>query len=436
MIDFIFLIIYFLFPLLFVYYSYKINQKIISFSATTMVILSMFVYAYSGILPLYFGWDQYRYEMGVQDKYLIFNMLIYSIISITGLVLGFSYIKFYKKIKIRNFKNIRSLSMSELYVLIILMILCFLVLVIYIKKIQNIALFVVLENGPSLDSQLARSLMGNDFSGRYHWYKLIFSDLLSVITFSLFCAFLLQKNLFLLSIFIVSFSMLSFSSIMATEKAVFAEVLIGLIFSYALTNLKNNIKITQIILFLIILFLSLSLFYIYFMGSKDIFSAFYSIFSRALSGSIQPAYYYLEYFPQYNDFLMGKSFPNPGGFLPFSPFPLTIEIAEWTSPSEYGIVSTMPTVFWAEAYANFGVLGVIFMPPIMGVIIYVACSLLSKLEDTPIKMGFYTWMVLHFTKISISGFSDFVLDFYLFIVTFIIISAISFSNKYKIRYYA
>ena len=42
---------------------------------------------------IYFGWDEYRYNMGVQDRALIFQVLIFSIISIVGLLAGFTYAK-------------------------------------------------------------------------------------------------------------------------------------------------------------------------------------------------------------------------------------------------------------------------------------------------------------------------------------------------------
>jgi hypothetical protein len=188
-------------------------------------------------------------------------------------------------------------------------------------------------------------------------------------------------------------------------------------------------------IFFVILFSSLIIFYIFFMGSADVFSAFGSIFSRALAGSIQPAYHYLEFFPHHQEFLMGRSFPNPGGILPIEPYRLTVEIMNWVHPNNEDIVGSMPTVFWAEAYANFGVSGVIFVPFLIGVVLYTVYYVVDKTENTPLKIGFFVWLMQHFKNLSITGFGGYLIDFYLIVLGFILILSIAFANKFKIKYY-
>ena len=50
----------------------------------------------------------------------------------------------------------------------------------------------------------------------------------------------------------------------------------------------------------------------------------------------------------------------------------------WVDPNDHGIVGSMPTVFWAEAYANFGVLGVVFVPFVIGVVVYTVYYFVDK----------------------------------------------------------
>ncbi len=50
------------------------------------------------------------------------------------------------------------------------------------------------------------------------------------------------------------------------------------------------------------------------------------------------------------------------GILPFEPFRMTVEVMNWVNPNSNGVVGSMPTVFWAEAYANFGIIGVCIVP--------------------------------------------------------------------------
>ena len=436
MLDILFVVLFFIFPFIVFKYMDTIGHNIFTISVPVFLIISMFVYAYSGLLPLYFGWDEYRYNMGVQDRILIFQVLVFSIISIVGLLAGFTYAKVVLKMNnFQKFDYIRKISRKELFVLVGLIGFCFFVLFVYLSKVPTIALFVALSEGASSNSDLARSLMGNDFSGKYHWYSLIMHDLFNIVTFALFSAFLLTKRKILFFFFLIAFMGSSFTAVMATEKGPFAQILIGLLLVYGITLLKGKIPIKATIILLITLFSSLIIFYIFFMGSKDVFSAFVSIFSRALAGSIQPAYHYLEFFPYHQDFLMGRSFPNPGGILPIEPYRMTVEVMNWVNPNDYGIVGTMPTVFWAEAYANFGVLGVILVPFVIGVVLYAVYYLVDKLENTPLKIGFFVWLMQHFKSLSITGFSGYIIDFYFIMLTFILILSIAFANKFRIKYY-
>lgn len=436
MLDIFFVVLFFIFPFIVFKYMDTIGHNIFTISVPVFLIISMFVYAYSGLLPLYFGWDEYRYNMGVQDRALIFQVLIFSIISIVGLLAGFTYAKVVLKMNnFQKFDYIRKISRKELFVLVGLIGFCFFVLFVYLSKVPSIALFVALSEGASSNSQLARSLMGNDFSGKYHWYSLIMHDLFNIVTFTLFSAFLLTKRKIPFLLFLIAFIGNSFTAVMATEKGPFAQILIGLLLVYGITLLKGKIPIKATIIFLIVLFASLTTFYIFFMGSKDVFSAFASIFSRALAGSIQPAYHYLEFFPYHQDFLMGRSFPNPGGILPIEPYRMTVEVMNWVDPNDKGIVGSMPTVFWAEAYANFGVLGVVFVPFVIGVVVYTVYYFVDKIENTPMKIGFFVWLMQHFKSLSITGFSGYIIDFYFIMLTFILILSIAFANKFRIKYY-
>lgn len=435
MLDILFVILFFTFPFIVFKYIDTIGHNIFTISVPVFLIISMFVYAYSGLLPLYFGWDEYRYNMGVQDRALIFQVLIFSIISIVGLLAGFTYAKVVLRMKrFQKFDHIRQISRKEFLVLAGLTAFCFFVLFVYLSKVPNIAILVALSDGTN-DAKLARSLMGNDFDGKYHWYSIIMHDLFNIVTFTLFSAFLLTKKKIIFFLFLMAFLGSSFAAVMATEKAPFAQILIGLLLVYGITLLKGKVPVKVTIILLVVLFSSLIAFYIFFMGSSNVLSAFASIFSRAFAGSIQPAYHYLEFFPNHQDFLMGRSFPNPGGILPIEPYRMTVEVMNWVNPNDKGIVGSMPTVFWAEAYANFGVLGVILVPFVIGVVLYAVYYLVDKIENSPLKIGFFVWLMQHFKNLSVTGFSGYLIDFYLVALVFILVLSISIANRFKLKYY-
>jgi len=109
--------------------------------------------------------------------------------------------------------------------------------------------------------------------------------------------------------------------------------------------------------------------------------------------------------------------------LPFETFELTKEIMNFAQPENLanGLIGTMPTVFWAEAYANFGIIGIFIIPFIVGIVVWIFQYCINKFENTPIKVALYVWLILHFKNLSISGFSDFIVDFYLIFTVGIVV---------------
>ena len=307
MLDVSFVLLYFVMPFFILKLMHFIDIKIFTLSIPSFLMISMFVYSYIGLLTLYFGWNEYRFESGVQDKLLVFQVYMFSVISMFGLILGFAYSKYILKLSnIYCLVKVRALSSKEINMLVLLLLFCFGVLLVYISKLSSVAIFVIVNDTIS-DSKLARSLMGNDFSGKYHWYSLVMHDILNVVTFILYSAYLVSKRKVVLLLFLISFMGSTFGAIMATEKGPFAWILIGLFLTYCLTILNGKMPIKGILKLVMSLLLVLLLFYIYFMGDRDIYSGIMSILSRTFTGGIQPAYHYLEFFPNHQEFLYGKS---------------------------------------------------------------------------------------------------------------------------------
>ena len=66
----------------------------------------------------------------------------------------------------------------------------------------------------------------------------------------------------------------------------------------------------------------------------------------------------------------------------------------------------MNTIFVGEAYANFGMAGVIAAPIIFGVVIGIVAYILPKLKKTPVTVLLYVEMTLMFITIVEGGFVD------------------------------
>jgi hypothetical protein len=153
------------------------------------------------------------------------------------------------------------------------------------------------------------------------------------------------------------------------------------------------------------------------MGADSWSSALYAVASRLLAGQLQGAYLYVEYFPLHQDWLWGLSFPNPAGIFPFEPYLLTQEMSNWYSPrdAKNGIQGSMPTVYWGEMYANFGLFGVLAFPGVVGYLLYAGNALLFTQKLTPVAVALFIWLLMHYLSLSGTSWSGFIIDIGLFV---------------------
>lgn len=421
MLDTLFVILFFAFPILAIKYAHRIGLNIFTLSIPTILLLSIFLFAYIGVFPLYFQWDSYRVSIGITDKDILFKVLLFNCIAISGLLAGFDFSRKILKLNIDfSIKNISNNSNTDLIYLITVFVFCFTAFLIYLSKIDEIALFVRLYDGYSGGHinrvDIVRSEMTNAFPGKYHWYNLFMNNILTVVTLAFF-VLSLQKQKWGVYLFTITFLLSSFIAIMASQKAPFFGLLISLFLVYLAVKHEGKITVRHLILISLFLFVTLTVLYhyMYWASDKDIIYAIKTLLSRIFTASIQPAYHYLEFFPSQHDFLYGRSFPNPKGILPLETFNLTQEIMNFARPENIksGIVGSMPTVFWAEAYANFALIGVYVIPFIIGIIVWVISFLVTKIANTPIKIALYIWLIMHFKNLSVTGFSSYIIDFYL-----------------------
>lgn len=433
--DTLFIVLFLFFPVLTFVLLQLSGFSLLRVGLPQFVVTALFVFSILGTLPLYFGWDEYYIKLGVTDKPLIFRMMLFSGYTMVFVTAGAIFgKKFFNKPAVVNQFEIIRINRSEVWLMIIQFIAVLVVLSIYLSKISSVALFVALFENVS-EAKVARSMMGNGFPGKYHWYSLVIHNLANILTFSFFSIYLLARKKVYLFAFVLTFLVSAFTALMATEKAPFAWLLIGLFLVYVLITSNGRYPFKKLTVFFPIVLTFMILSYVVFMGFSELGQVFSSLFSRIFAGSIAPAYHYLEFFPQHQEFLFGASFPNPAGILPHQPFELTKEINNWLSPTmiESGIVGSMPTVFWGEAYANFSLAGVLIVPFIIGFLLYFIEVIISRFIDTPFKIGFYVWVLLHYKDLSVTGFSGYFIDFNLIVLALIFILITFIANNFKIK---
>ena len=435
----IFHTIFFIFPLLWFLlnkYSYISNSKI---SVLSYLNFNIFIFQYIGYFFLFNKFFKDRFDDGVNNDLLLFKTFLFNIICIISVNVSYFLSKNlflktttlkYLDCKLPNkniFKNSR-------YIFYSIFVICLFVSFFYINSIgfQNLAIVKIFTGNTIFDVMEARSNMTNNFSGKLHWIKLFNVEILSFITLVFFGFFITVKSLKITFLFFISSFMLAFNLLMSSEKGLIMDLfLMFLIYYYLSGSIKVNIK--KLVLKVGVgLILILLIVYKLFMGLEFDINLLSAVFSRILGGQIDSDYYYVEYFDTEHFFLYGRSLPNPGGFLPFSQFNLTQEIQNWKFPefSDLNIIGSMPTIFWAESYANFGIFGILFISFFIGGILFlVDYGAINNTKDM-YGISFYVYLIFHFKNLAVTGISNFIVDINLIILflLFLTLTKLNFSN--------
>lgn len=415
----IFLIIWALLPFFWHFLMKTAGMSLFRLSIPSGVIAAFYAFAYVGIPILYFHLDEYRAQF-VTDRSLILQVFIFTTITVTLMLVGcviarhhFGRLSWLGSLDSMPW-TIEIAGPRQTLGLLFILLTCIYVLFIYLSKIglQHVALLVSLGYGSEIGVDVARSAMTNAFEGKYHWYSLFMHDLLSFATLALFAGYLVKQRTVVRILFFVALIVTMFSLLMTGEKAPFARFLVALFFVYVFVRRGGRVPIGGLVTLGLTIVLGLSASYIMFMGSKDLLAGVMNVFSRATGGTIQSAYHYLEFIPKFQDYLMGRSFPNPRGILPFEHFALTKEIMAWRNPDQIikGVVGSSPTTYWAEMYANFGLLGVLVPPFFVGYALYLLNALVFKLQPSPLSIALIVWLIMHMMTLSETSLSNFFLD--------------------------
>jgi len=383
-----------------------------NFSIPSFFIIFYLLSAYIGILPLYFQWDSYSLSIGVVSREIILSMFLFSSVALILIICGFIYAHHVLGFN-ANIINSRVLVIANTHqwmFVFVLFLVCGLILLAYINQLDAIALFKALD-GDILGASVARSNMGNAFEGKYWRYHIFFRHLLDYCVIFFLADYLIRRRPISLLMFWSTFFAATFSATMAIEKGPFIKLLIMLYLSYVIYKGGNYWQwVTKYVVIMTITILVV--FYIYFMGTPDITSAFQFISGRVFLGQITPSYFYLELFPIHIDYLWGTSFPNPGGLFPFDSFPLTQEVGHFIYPGslEKGIVGSAPTVFWAEMYANFGGIGVLFSSFLVGIGLFVVSHILSHFALSAPIIAATVSLAMHYRTLTGTSLSNYFLD--------------------------
>lgn len=396
----------------------RLGVRLSVVSLLSVFFLSYYVFAYVGLLPLYFHLDPMSLSMGLTDRSCITAMLGFAILTLGGVLAGFAATKaLLPALRPRLQGPLLPLPALAARTVTVGLVGCTLVAAFLVLTTPHIALFEALR-GRVDEVAWARSQMTNARpTGGFDWQRLFYIDGFQFLLFSLFAQVLAQRrrmDQILLAVFIPMGLACAYLT-MQKHDAIF--LLLGLGLTYLLARHDGRVSPRLVAVFLPILAAVLIIPYLAsYAGSVS--QKLESLVERVFVGSLFPAYFYLKIFPTQHAFLHGTSLSNLLGLLPFQQFPLTrfVYDAIYHPPLDSGIVGTAPTVFWAEAYANFGWTGPLWVGCAVGGMIYALHWLLHHLDKSPSNIALTAWIILHIQFLSITSFSNYLVNQHLAIV--------------------
>ena len=426
MIDFFFIILFFLVPVFSLQIIKLSRIDVFRVSVPSIFILYYLAGSYIGILFLYFGWDSHALLQGVNDKGLILKMFYLSAVSLLLISIGVSFIPVISNMpKLKPLQLVPARPLKKISLMIVSCIFAFssIILYFYIKYLPDVPFFHVLMGDPlgAVNARITLLTTNKFLIGKASYYNIFIRMTMPFLCYLLFAESLISKRRSVKLMFAICFVITAFGNVLDTSKGPLVWFLLGLFLTYMLLG-NRKLSLKYIVVFCIPIAFLTSIMMVNFMGTgggaMDKVSA---IGYRMSLGNLVPSYYVVNMFEKEN-YLLGRSFPNPKGLLPYEQYLLDQEI--WLRVTPVNIVAnsdrlyTAPSGYWAEMYANFGPYGVM-TAPLVGFILYIMQLLLNRLPHNSVKFALIVWCTLHYMTIPIRGIFCYFWDYYLIAVLLI-----------------
>src|SRR5690554_5683067 len=228
MLDILFWALFLLTPLSMFFLLKIAGEQVNQITMVNLVTIALFAFSLIGTLPLFYGLDSYRVSIGITDKHLILKVLFFSCLNIIIFLFGVIFVR--KVLRLSPVPiistQIKSLNKNRLLSLLLVLLLVVFVTYLYLTSLSKIAIVVAFTEGTEA-AAIVRSNMGNNFSGKYHRYSLVMHDFSTIVTLAFYAGWLVKKNLFNLILFLVTFSISTFTAVMAIEKGPFVGLLMA-----------------------------------------------------------------------------------------------------------------------------------------------------------------------------------------------------------------
>ncbi len=265
---------------------------------------------------------------------------------------------------------------------------------------------VAIIKGQDLDA--LRQSGGRFFSGNQYIKNLLMVVLTPYISYLSYAFFRTRQSRFWLLLFIYMAILSVIALTYDFSKSPVITYLLGIyLLEVVLGRTRNNKRFRRLAVSAVILIL---VFYCVAGAGKDLFSIYKGPVGRIVFTQIATLFLHVAAFPQIHPFLQGASFNSWMSTLIPAAEGLRSGRVVMTiyNPTgvQAGTAGVMNTVFIGEAYANFGMTGIIVAPIIFGVIIGFFAYLLPSVRKSPLTILLYVQLTLHFSTVIEGGFVD------------------------------
>lgn len=288
------------------------------------------------------------------------------------------------------------------------------VTLLYLSRLPTLPILSA-QSGDLSGAMEARSAATNAFAGRYYLYSLFFGGVLPFIACVFLAMFLTwRRRVDGIMAVVAGLAAISVPIVLVTKSGGI-RVFIMLLVVYAVSRHRPlplgraAAAIVGLAVILIGIYVTAS------PPERELETIIEMAATRLFSSQGLAAYFHLEVFPDKIDYLYGASFPNPGGLLPFDNVPLPRLVWEYAFEDSFvralDVAGSAPAVYWAEGYANFGVLGALLSALVVGGVIYgIDWAIRHGLGATPIGLALLGWAAEHYGMVAIGSAVQFIID--------------------------
>ena len=408
--------------------------KINLLNTSNFVFYSLLVFEFIGVTLVYLGFRDHYLIQRISSDETINNT--YWCMAYTMIVLPIAIIlanKFLFKIKdikslyLDNLKEETSLenknTQNKFFVLIVVGLLICLIATIYVFYcIGYVPLFKYLDS--SFDFATERVNVNRNFDGNIYVKNIIMLIITPILSYIAYIYMRTTKEKKWIILFAISFILNIFIKTYDFSKS---PLIYYICYFFIIeVMLGKTFKLKKVIPFIIVAITLVVIFYTVIMGyDGKLISLSNGPLSRVFISQAGALFLHFDAFPDRIDYLNGHSFP-PFTKIFFGEGEYDVrsgrEVMELYNPTavENGTAGVLSTVFLGEAYANFGLIGVIVAPIIVGIIFSAILCIYLKSKKTPLNIILYLECFIIFTTVLQGGFVEFFYNIQ-FIVTLIVI---------------